>query len=135
MFNLKLIFTMLAGLFFGLWPLLMNRSGMNANTFMVMAVLFTLVCVFPFFVKEFNYFSGVNWKYAISAFVTGTIGAVIFNNVMEAATKKEVGGLFVAMTMVQISVPAIYSIFMNGGLTGKNVFGFFCAVLAVWAFS
>lgn len=100
-----------------------------------MAIMVTLFCAFPFFIKEFNYFAGVNWRNAIGAFVTGTIGVLIFNNVLPLATKKEVGGLFVAMTMAQISVPAIYSIFMNGGLTGKNVFGIFCAVLAVWAFS
>lgn len=135
MINLKLIFTMLAGLFFGFWPLLMNRSGMKANTFTVMAVSFTLVCVFPFFIKEFNYFSGVNWKYAISAFATGTMGAVLFNNVLETATKKEVGYLFIVMTMIQISVPAVYSVMQSGGITMKTFFGFVFAVLAVLSFA
>lgn len=168
----KLLLMMLAGLFFGTWPLLMNRCGMKANTFTTLAIMVTLVCVFPFFLKEFDlfqqvkwkyvigafvagtavigvilvfvfpfflkefdFFQQVNWRYAISAFVTGTAGVIIFNNILALATKEEIAYLFLAMTMVQVSVPAIYGIFMNGGLTVKNVFGLICAIAAVWAFS
>ena len=128
--NDKIVKMLFAGLFFGAWPILMNRCGLKANIFTVMAVIFTLIFVFPQAFRELDCLYVVDWRFAMGAFVTGTIGVILFNNVASSVSKKEIGYLFVVMAMVQISVPAINSIVMNGGFTSKKILGLCCAFAA-----
>ena len=64
--NLKLQ-AVIAGVFFGIWPLLMNRSGLNGNfsSFVFTAVI--LVCIAPFAIGHAGNLSQANWFMVVGA--------------------------------------------------------------------
>jgi len=127
--NDKIVRMILAGVFFGTWPLLFNRSGLKGNLFTAIAIMVTFVCVIPFAMKEYQTYILADWRFAVGAFVTGTIGVVIFNNTIPGLEKVEASNLFVIMMMAQISIPAVNSVILNG-LTVKKFAGFAFAFLA-----
>lgn len=122
--------TLIAGLAFGAWPLLMNRSGLSGNFSVIVFGAIMLVCVSPFAFWQVGDLSSVIWKMAIAASVVGAVGMMSFNGMLAKATPQQVGSLFVVMIMIQTAVPAIYSLMMNGGLTIAKSVGFLCAAVA-----
>ena len=120
---------LLAGLFFGLWPLFMNRSGLSGNA---SALAFSgLVAVFVsyFGIRDFHQSTDIRWTFVIIAGILGAVGVMNFNGMLAKATPQSVSSLFVLMILVQTAVPAIYQIFM-GGLSATKVAGFVLAACA-----
>lgn len=123
---------MFAGIFFGIWPLLMNKSGMTGN---VATALFTLVCcviVVPFALNGFEDMAMQNarWSFVVGAAVFGAIGLLLFNGMLAKATSQNVATLFVIMIVAQIMVPTLYQILVGGGVTVSKGFGLIFAVIA-----
>ncbi len=123
----------IAGIGFGVWPILMNRSGLNGN---MMAAVYGIVCltfIMPFALRQgmiVNQLAGANWWMIIPAGVIGTAGLLSFNGGLAKATPQTVGTFFVMMILVQIATPAIYHIMKNGITTYKLVGFGFAAVAA-----
>ena len=114
----------LAGVFFGIWPLLMNRSKLNGSVSSAAFSLLVFVFVLPFAMSGSKNFDGVNWKMVLAAGVAGAIGVIFFNGMLAKATKENVGLLFIIMIVVQTAIPAIYYIYMNGEINPTKVVGF-----------
>src|SRR4051812_16547682 len=93
-----------AGLFFGIWPLLLRKSGLPSNFASLVFLLGSIVCVFPFTFTEANGAYAANWYMAIGASVTGAIGLLFFNGMLSDAKPGEVSSLFVVAMLTQISV-------------------------------
>ncbi len=123
----------LAGLFFGIWPILMNRSGLPGNVSSAAFSLGVAVIVLPFALRQAYTvsFSPV-WLMVIGACVTGALGILFFNGMLSKTTPETVGTLFVLMIVVQVSVPAVNQIIMNGELTLKTGAGFAAAIIAAF---
>lgn len=122
----------LAGIFFGAWPLLMNKSGLNGNVSAAMFSLVVFVIVLPFAIQSGgSTVKDAVWPFAISACIAGAIGLLSFNGMLAeaAAVKVSVGGLIVLMTVVQICVPATYQT-VTAGLTTTRAVGFVFAIVA-----
>lgn len=127
---------LVAGFFFGIWPLLMNRSGLSGN---VSAAVFggsSLLVVLPFalYGLDTTRLAQANWWFALSAGAVGAIGIMTFNGGLAMATKATVGTFFVLMMMVQIAVPAIYQV-LQDGVTGSKLLGFAFAGAAAYFLS
>jgi len=121
---------LLAGLFLGLWPLFMNRSGLSGNA---SALAFSgLVAVFVayFGIRDFSQSSDVKWIFVICAGLFGAVGVMCFNGMLAKATPKDVSTLFVLMIVVQTAIPALYQVVMNSGLTLNKAVGFVLAACA-----
>jgi hypothetical protein len=120
----------LAGFVFGVWPLLMNRSGLNGNVASFVFTSVVLVCVFPFALGGGlgNIFNA-NWILTISAGILGAVGMLLFNGMLVKATPQNVSSLFVLMLVVQIAAPAIYQVAMEGMTMMKGA-GFALAAIA-----
>lgn len=121
----------LAGIFFGIWPLLMNRSGLNGNISSACFSAIVLIGVLPFAIHS----SGMviptaNWNMVILAGAVGALGLLSFNGVLANASLQNVGTLFVIMTLVQIVVAALYQTWMNGGISLERFMGFLLAGVA-----
>ena len=119
----------LAGLSFGVWPLLMNRSGLNGNIATFIFTSIVLVSVFPFAFGSMGNIHNANWLMVIGAGIFGAIGMLSFNNILAKATPQIVSSLFVLMLTVQIIAPAIYQVVV-GGITIAKGFGFALAMIA-----
>jgi hypothetical protein len=121
---------MVAGLFFGVWPLLMNRSGLSGS---VSSAAFAGICflgVLPFALKNgIPNLTGANWGMILAAGLLGALGVLQFNGMLAKATDQNVGMLFVVMIVVQTSIPALYHVAMTG-LTPRQALGFLAAFVA-----
>lgn len=119
-----------AGVLFGIWPLLMSRSGLTGTTSTAVFATIVLVFVMPVaFISGFNT-TGANWRFAVAAACCGAIGLILFNAALAEATQESLGKLFVIMIIVQTALPAAYHVVMNHGMTFKTGVGFAAAILA-----
>lgn len=120
----------LAGLFFGLWPLFMNRSGLPGMLSSIAFSGLVFLFVLPFALKEVGLQMQINWLMLLIAGVCGAIGVTFFNGMLAKAPKENVATFFVVMIIVQTAVPAIYHIFINGGISITKIVGFILAAIA-----
>jgi hypothetical protein len=111
-----------AGVLFGLWPLFMNRSGLEGNVSSTVFGIAVLVGVAPFALNTgFGSLANANWLMIVLAGVTGALGLLSFNGMLAKATAETVGVMFVLMIVTQTMIPAIYHIAMNGVSATKLV--------------
>lgn len=123
----------LAGVLFGAWPLLMNKSGLSGNISSTVFAFGALAIVLPFGIYEFQHVgrgTQVGWALVTSACIMGGLGLLAFNGMLAKADPKTIGSLFVFMIVVQVATPALYQVFMDGGLTIRKTAGFVAAILA-----
>lgn len=121
----------LAGLFFGVWPLLMNRSGLRGNISSAAFCLVALIVIAPFALKSIDGFPTANWIAVIGAGLFGGFGLLFFGDMLAKATPEKVGSLFIIMLVFQMATPAIYQVIQDGGLTISKGLGFITAVATV----
>ena len=76
----------LAGLCFGLWPLFMNKSGLNSAEASAALSLFLLAVVTPFLlVNGFQQLSAVRWEMALPACIFDALGLLALNSLLSSA--------------------------------------------------
>lgn len=119
----------LSGICFGIWPLLMNRSGLSGNLSTFAFALTVTVCVLPFTLGNLGDIAHSRWLFVLAAGILGAIGLIFFNGMLSKATPKDVGTLFVLMVVVQVAVPAIYKVVLSGITLEKGI-GFALAAIA-----
>lgn len=124
--TLKMI---VAGILFGMWPLLMNKSNLNSTTSTVMFAIMVLIFVVPAGVYHGLTFTDSKWWFAILAGGFGALGLLVFNSGLSEVSQKNVSKMFIFMIVVQIVVPALYHVYVNGGLTLRTASGFAAAIL------
>lgn len=123
----------LAGVFFGIWPLLMNRSGLTGNVSSALFSLGALIVVSPFALFELRSATfSVTWTMAAGACIFGGLGLLAFNGMLSKTTPQTVGSFFVLMIVVQTATPALYQVIQDGSLTVGKAIGFAAAILAAF---
>lgn len=106
----------ISGVLFALWPLIMNKSGINGQK---SALLMSSVCTVIF--AFYNYFYGgvsnlkSNWYIGCLASVMAGVGILFFNDMLAKASSKNISMLFISMTVIQIVIAFAYNIIVNGG--------------------
>lgn len=126
--------SIIAGVFFGLWPLLLNKSGLNGNVASVIfsGIGFICIALVAFTIGNMTVPAHTNWWLAIGAGAASAIGVLLFNGVLAKASPLNIGTLFVLMLVIQIAVPAIYQVIVSGSLSITKGLGFaLAAVTAV----
>ncbi len=130
--NRLLVLALVSGLFFGIWPLVMNRSNLTGY---MSATIFSLSCFglcLPFALYGgVRQSANVNWWVGIAAGLVAGVGLLFFNKMLAGAQKETVGMLFVANLLVQVSVPVIYTIIQTGSCSPKRAMGVLAAIAAV----
>ncbi len=127
-----------SGVLFGVWPLLMQRSGITnvyVSTLIMESMVFTTLL--PFGLANIHVFelARINWWYTVFASVSAAFGVLIFNNGLAKSTSASVSSFFVLMMVVQVVVPATYHLYMNGGMSVSKLTGFAFAGLAAYFLS
>jgi len=123
---------MLTGIFFGIWPLLMNRSGLSGNVSSLVFVVVMLGCILPFSVGNLGSIISpdIKWTFAIGASFFGAAGILLLNNILAMTTPQRVSLLLVLTFVLQMVVPAVYHVIVTGGLTVTKGAGFAFAITA-----
>ena len=122
----------LAGVAFGLWPLLYQRGGLHWTTGQLIMTAVTLAIVVPFAVAHGAVPVTKQWWFVVASGVIVTMGLISFNDMLQRSTEKQVGALFVLTIVVQIVTPAIYHMVQNGEFSSVKALGFTFAVAAAF---
>ena len=123
----------LAGVFFGIWPLFMNRSGLNGNVSSACFSAGALFGVLPFALHSNGFaIPTANWTMVALACFFGALGLLSFNRILAGASLQNVGTLFVLMIVVQVAVAASYQAFMSGHLSLDKVGGYVATAVAAY---
>lgn len=123
--------TAASGILFGLWPLVMSRSGLDG---VVSATVFALVqaCI----LLPIGFYVGfpttsTNWIAAILAGGLSSLGLLAFTDVLVKSPKEDVGRMFVLVIIVQVLIPTLYQFVGTGSITLKQIGGFAAALVAI----
>lgn len=122
---------LVSGFFFGLWPLIMKRSGLDGFTSALLFELVALLTVMPFSIHSGITIANTKWWFGVTAGVVAGFGLVIFTSALAKATQFEVAKVFLIMLAIQAAVPALYSVIINNGLNIRTGFGLVTAILTV----
>ncbi len=101
----------MAGLFFGFWPLFMNKSGLKGNISSAAFCMIALMTIVPFAVGDIGALQNTRWLMLVVAGIFGGIGLLFFNGMLSKAMPEKVGSLFIIMLVAQMIPPAIYQIY------------------------
>ena len=126
--NLKLI---VAGVVFGLWPLVLNRTGVGGNT--ATAILTAIICLMalPFALRSGIPSQGVAWGLLIVCGLLWGFGTLLYNDVLVRAPKEVLGTSIILMLVMQAVAPVLYHVTVNAGVTLKQAIGIGAAFVAV----
>jgi hypothetical protein len=121
---------MLAGLFFGAWPLFMNKSGLSGNFSAFVFEVVVTILVIPFSFWNIGDLSAARWGMVLLSCTSAAIGILCFNGMLAKAEPTDMSMLFILMIVVQILVPAIYNAVLSGHISILKAFGVALAILA-----
>ncbi len=124
------VMAMIAGLCFGVWPLMMNQGKLNGNLASFVFAVIAAVCIFPFAFSQLGGLAQARWWIVISAGIIGAVGLLAFVGMLSKASPDKVSSLFVTMIIVQTAVPVAYQLFVAGGMTTTKGVGFVLAIIA-----
>lgn len=119
-----------SGILFGIWPLLMNRSGLSGNLSTLVFATVVLVCVFIVSFGSIKNITITSLPWAMGAGIVGALALLVFNSILAKATPQAVGTFIVLMIIAQITIPATYQAILNGGLPVSKIAGFVLAAVA-----
>ncbi len=127
-----------AGVCFGIWPLLMNRSGLGSNVSPAVLSGVTFLVVIPLVFQGADTSSRLRdivWTFGVLAGIASALGVVAFNGGLAKSTPENVSTFFVLMVVVQVSIPAIYQVLLTGTVTPSKMIGFVAAIVAAYFLS
>lgn len=121
----------LAGLMFGIYPLLLNKSKLGGN---IMAAVFTFAVfmfIFPFATGQIKNLAGADWRMLLGSAAVSAIGMMCMTSYLASSSQSSVGLLVILMVVIQAIVTACYQIAMDRGVSLAKVVGFGCATAAI----
>lgn len=125
---------LIAGLSFGIWPLVLNRSGLSGFPSVLAIVAVIFIAAFPFSIGDTlrTEWGRVNVWFVIVAGLISTVGMLSFNSMLAKAKPENVSSYIVVMTLVQIAVPAIYQMLLSKGVSFNQAAGIVLAIISAW---
>lgn len=132
--NELLVRAIVSGVMFGVWPLVLSRSGLNGNVSTAIIAVIGLTIVSTFAVRDFDpvKFLESRWLLWLLAGVLAGCAIMIFNGGL-AVAGDDVAMFFVVNLIMQITVTAIYDAFVKGPSASKIV-GFILVGIAAYLF-
>lgn len=125
--------TLLSGVLFGIWPLLMNKSKLNGSVSAAVFCGVAFLTVLPFAIKGLGgTIPEANWRFAILAAVVAGLALLSFNDMLAKATPENLSAFFVVNLLAQIAAPALYQAYVTRGLSFNRGAGFATAALAAY---
>ena len=121
----------IVGLSFAIWPLVMNKSGLNGYVAAAFYTLVGLLVMIPFAVSNLSGpTTQAGWVFAVVAALIGAAGVITMNNMLSKATPQNIGSLLITLFIVQLAVPAIYQIIKGGQMNVSRGIGLVAAFAA-----
>lgn len=123
-------FALLAGVFFGLGPIFVNKSGFPGYVAILILAITAFIIELPFAIGQFSIIANPRWSMIIHAGVFFAVGSILFYGMLARAPVRELGALFMICLLAQLAVPAVHHVLKNGGLSLEKGVGLACAIIA-----
>ena len=124
-----------SGVLFGIWPLLMNKSGLDgfASAAILGGISFITMLPVAFASGQMQQVSITpQLGFVLVSGIMSGVGVLLFNTMLAKVSTREVGAMILIMIMVQISIPAIYQMVQSGEFSPKEIGGIVCAFAAAY---
>ncbi len=122
----------LAGLLFGIWPLVMNRSGLSGNLSSAIFAGVAFLIMLPLAITGgFSSMQNARISFAVFAGIAGGIGVLFLNSMLAKVNRQNVGALLITMVLTQVAVTAIYHMYQGGEYSIRKILGVIAAIIAV----
>jgi len=121
----------LAGVFFGIYPLLLNRAKLGVNISSAAFCLVVFICVAPFAYGEVGQLRQTYWVMLLGAGVASAAGMLSMTGFLVKVPADSVAPLIVLMMVTQTVLTACYQIYMDGGVSVSRFLGFVLAAGAI----
>lgn len=128
--NERVLLSAVAGICFGLWPLVMNRVRLDPYVTVIVFLAGSLLFASPAAIfGNWSGISGSQLRVAAVACAISAIGSICFNRMLSTTTVAEVANMFLVMLVVQVAVPA--AVLLRSGASARQIAGLCAAALAV----
>lgn len=128
--NERALLSAVAGICFGLWPLVMNRLRLDPFVTVIIFLAGSLIIASPVaFFANWSGISGGQLKIAAVACAISAVGTICFNRMLATTTVGEVANMLLLMLVVQVAVPA--AVLLRNGASMRQVAGLGAAVVAI----
>jgi len=125
--------SVIAGIMFGLWPLMMQRSGLQGNVSSIIFAGAAFLTVLPFAARTgiAPAMQNTNVALGLAAGIIGGVGLLFLNGMLARVSVNKVGAMFAIMILVQLTIPVVYQFVITGNYPAKQIIGALLAVISV----
>lgn len=124
----------IAGIAAGAWPLIMQKSGLIGAPVAVVYSAISFVAALGLFwwTSGLKVTQGitVSWWWAVGAGVLAALALLFLSDVIGKTSSVQLSTLYIILLIVQISIPALFYVAINHGVTLKQGIGFAAALAA-----
>lgn len=121
----------LAGFFFGLYPLMLKHSKLSGNMTSLLFTFAVFAVIVPFAWKELGTIHNTFWPAIIGAGVASGFGMLCMTSMLAQTPQERIGMLILSMIVTQSVVTVIFQIVIDKGVTLTKIIGFACAGIAI----
>lgn len=128
--NERALLSAVAGVCFGLWPLVMNRLRLDPFVTVIVFLAGSLLFALPVaFFGNWSAITGSHVKIAAVACLVSAVGTICFNRMLAITSPADVAGMFLLMLVVQVAIPA--ALLLRNGASTRQIAGLVAAAVAV----
>ena len=128
--NERALLSAVAGICFGLWPLVMNRLRLDPFVTVIIFLAGSLLFALPVaFLGNWSGITSGQLRTAALACAISAVGTICFNRMLATTTVGEVANMFLLMLVVQVAVPA--TVLLRNGASMRQVAGLGAAAVAI----
>lgn len=128
--NERTLLSAVAGVCFGVWPLVMNRARLDPFAAVIVFLIGSLIFASPAaFFGQWGSVTAAQLRVAALACLVSAAGTIAFNRMLSIATPGEAPNLLLVMLVVQVAVPA--AVLLRHGASMRQWAGLAAAAIAV----
>ncbi len=126
--------SILAGIFFGMWPLLMSRSGLSGTMSGVWMNTVAVVVLMLIMFTQDNSVDATPTGLMIGALsgISAAVGLYLLNGILAVVPKETAVTYVLITTIIQVVVYALYQAWLLGSLSLAKLLGFLLAGVSMF---
>jgi drug/metabolite transporter (DMT)-like permease len=128
--NERSLLSAVAGICFGLWPLVMNRVRLDPFVTVIVFLAGSLLFAMPAaFIGNWSGITGHQLRIAAIACAISAVGTISFNRMLATTPVADVANMFLLMLVVQVAVLA--AVLLRTGASARQIGGLAAAGIAI----
>lgn len=128
--NERTLLSAVAGVCFGVWPLVMNRARLDPFAAVIVFLVGSLLFASPAALfGQWGSVTSAQLRVAAIACLVSAAGTISFNRMLSITTPAEAPNLLLVMLVVQVAVPA--AMVLRQGASARQLAGVAAAAIAV----